>query len=240
MSDLINDMKNRFEAEQAIILYKNRRVNYNYYPYYEYYVALHGVFNGEIAEGRPITKEALIDIVSKFTPLLKDEVSYIPPEVIFYSHMNEFVVWTSPPQIRTLFFHKNTGIKTGKAPVPATLFAVKKKGLYVWALKENSRPILDTPLFHTPFYNVYPHGTCLGNMTVPKRDGIQTIKEWERLFFESAFTSGANPVLKGISGKELWASLIRSDKKDFPVKYLKPFHKKTVKDIPEILERRIR
>ena len=135
MSDFRDDLNNIFRAEQALILYKNEKVDYNYYPRHEYLLQMHRIMDGKIAEGTPITRQALVGLAAMVTPQIKDEAVFLSPEVLFFSAMNDLLVWWSPGGVRNLFFLKDTGIRSGKAAVPPTLFAVKGKDLHVWALK---------------------------------------------------------------------------------------------------------
>ena len=238
MGDIEEVLNNNYIPVEAIVVYERENVDYNYYPNYKHLVTRHRIVRGMIAEGRPITRSVLKNLVKMVLPNIKDEPCIIPPEVLFYAPMDNFVAWWVPSGERNLFFHKNTGIKTGRYPVPPSLFAVKNRRLHVWALRENHRPSEETRLYHTPFFNVFENGTCMGDMALPRENGIRGIEKWNRLFFESAFTAASTPVLKGISGKQLWRS-IRGMKGKFPSKHLAPYKVNRralkLKDLPEIL-----
>ena len=130
-------------------------------------------------------------------------------------------------------FFKIKGLKSGIAPVPATLFAVIKGRLHVWALKTDTRPTLTTPVYFPPYFNVFKDGTCMGNINIPtKSDPLET-RLWEDVFFGSVFTNESPPELKGFTGEELWGNLVNTKKK-FPVSCLKKWG--TLKDVLDNLE----
>lgn len=235
MSNSIEDLRRHFVAEKALVFYKNDVKGYaGSYGMPSHLLQMHDILGNELAAGSPVTMDALVELVSIVTPQIKEKVVYLPSEVILHSPINDVLAWWRPADVKTLFFLKNTGIKSGRAPVPPTLFAVHRRKLHVWALKKNERPGPDTSLYHSPYYNVFENGTCMGNMTPPRTEGFGSITEWESLFFNSYFTLASEPKLKGITAKELWRSLISEKKKKFPVSVLKPLKGK-VRDIPDIL-----
>ena len=235
--DFREDLQNSWEAQEALIIFKNRNPNYNCYPTYDHLVMTHRIVGGEIAEGRPITRQSLRDLVQLIMPMLKEDAVYLSPEMLVYSPLNDIMGWWTPASVRNLFFLKNTGIKSGKAPVPPTLFVASGGRLRVWALAKNERPSPKSTLYYSPYFNVYDNGTCMGDMKVPQTTGLQAMRDWEALFFNSAFTLAAEPELKSITAKELWKSLIEKNAKKFPVECLVPVKGMKAGDIANLIKR---
>ena len=230
----VNDvLKDKYEAFKALVFYKRKHVDHNYYPTFEHYLSLHSISGGVMAEGRPLSESDFTALISTVIPPAKEDAPFIPAEMLFYSPANKLYVWWLPAQKRHLFFHKSTGIKSGKASLPALIFGVKNKSLHVWALKTQGRPDPETPLYYPPFFNVSRAGVCLGDMKAPKNKGTNPIKLWEDVFFLSMFTSDHTPNLLGITGTDLWKALV-GKQKPFPIRHLRAYGQK-VKDIPKML-----
>ncbi len=186
-------------------------------------MSLHNIRNGKVCEGHPISKSDLNELCELVIPEIGTSVKYIPENLLSYSPVNRYgsMAWWMPSCRKNLFFDIK-GIRNGSAPVPASLFAIIKGKLHVWALKTNKRPTLETPAYHSPYFNVSEDGAvCMGNMKTPKRANPSRTRNWEELFFGSAFTNDHPPVLKGTAGEELWKSLIKTKADKFPNKHLK-------------------
>ena len=181
----------------------------------------HDIIGGELGAGKPISKQAIIDMAAIAVPRLEKGLSFMPEHVLAYSQVTGGMAWWTPAKERKLFFAKRKGsIKSGLAPVPPLLFRIDEGHLHVWALKENKRPTPNTKVFHAPFYNVTNGSVCMGNVETPREAEPENTRVWEDLFFGSEFTGEGEPQLKGIKGKELWSALIDSGKKTFPVEHL--------------------
>lgn len=234
-STLGEDLKKSFVAEQALIVYKNDGVNYNEYPPLAHVVMSHRIENGQICEGRPVTREMLLSLAQLALPIVTAQAAFLPENVLFLSQTEDLTVWWVPAQRRNLFFDSSTGVKSGMFPIPPTVFALKGAKLHVWAFKINRRPSPDTQLLTAPYFNQMGGATiCTGSIEKPKTHGVAAIKAWEQLFFDSTFTSAGEPRLKGISAAALWKSL-RGEKRTFPIDRLVPLKGVKVGDIPAIL-----
>ena len=176
------------------------------------FVTMHRIRNGEVCEGFPVTRRKLLNLFKRIQPSLKSDLSYLPENVLAYSPYNVVLLWWLPGGVRHLFFDESTKIKSGKAPVPPLLFRYNGIGLTVFALKENKRPLPETDIFHSPFYN----WGCMGNVRLPEKPGPADTKKLEDLFFRSAFTFHNPPKLQGTTGDGLWQSLVGSGKEQFP------------------------
>ncbi len=214
-----------FTARSALVEYRSEDK--------EIFVMRHDVLKGRLSEGAPVTRQALTDLCAAVIPEMSEGAGFLPPELLSITPGNELgmMLWWRPAHVRHLYFYKNTGIPSGPAPVPASLFMVKSGGLYIWALESDERPTPSTRLYHTPFFNS-DDDVCLGNVKGPGVAKPDAIKKWERAYWRSAFTLEGPPSLSDIEGEELWKKLIKEGRKKFPVKYLSP-SRKTVKQILE-------
>ncbi|OWL98442.1 hypothetical protein CBQ26_01840 [Deinococcus indicus] len=74
-------------------------------------------------------------------------------------------------------------------PHPPLVFIAGPGSLSVYALRENTRPTLETPVCHAPFWNIFPSGqVCRGSTTYPQACTPDTQADWEEVFFQSEFT----------------------------------------------------
>jgi PRTRC genetic system protein B len=114
-----------------------------------------------------------------------------------------------------------------KFPHPALVFAATEKHLSVRALPKDERPTTSTLLMSAPYWNTYEDGSvCTGSMHVPTSEvSCSVTAEWERGFFESAFThpSGAVRLTLFKGGIiPMWTSVLGRDA--FPDQYLVTAH----------------
>jgi len=186
------------------------------------YIEQYKANKGKLTEGKPATEESLAGLCEMFLPFLKSQRAYIPDNIVAYAPLREFIAWWKPAGTHRLFFSKKMGIKSGLAPLPPLLFAVKRKEILVWALKENKRPTPESIVMAAPFYNIYREGrVCTGNATLPDSASSSSISKWEDVFFLSEFSGDLTPHLKkGITPKQLWTKLIGGKVKKFPVQHL--------------------
>lgn len=200
--------ENMLEAKRAIIIYRNSS---------DSIITKHTIKNGTILEGSPLTRKEVVNLCKITMPRVKGELRIIPEEMIAYSELDKCMIWWREEKKEKIHFNPRTGIKSGECPLPAIVFVVKDKRLYVWAIKTNKRPTEETELYNPPFFNITASGVCMGNMKVPDKSDH---KEWERLFFRSEFTTEGEQNLKGIQAKELWKNLTGRKYKKFPYFYL--------------------
>jgi PRTRC genetic system protein B len=102
------------------------------------------------------------------------------------------------------------------------------------ALLEDQRPDGMTKLAVAPFWNLSDNGrVCTGSMRRPDNSAVATIPDWERGFYESAFThSNVGRLTRHEGGFEgLWSDL--ADKR-------KPFPLDTLIVLPQTLAQFVR
>ena len=74
-------------------------------------------------------------------------------------------------------------------PQPPLVWRVADGQLKIRALTENKRPEAKTKLAVAPYWNLSDSGTvCTGSTRRPERASVAAISDWERGFYESAFT----------------------------------------------------
>lgn len=140
------------------------------------------------------------------------------------------VMWYRPAMKKTLNFSASLKIKGDKAVhVPATLYLVVNKKLYLFALADSTRPDFKTKLYNAPFFNIYIDGNvCLGTAPVGRVRAKTFEREAER--FEKAFymaeqNGGQSEKNCKTPLAKLWAMLIQKQL-PFPSKKELIQHKK--------------
>ena len=136
-------------------------------------------------------------------------------------------MWWSPAQHRTLFFAEHSygaAPLNGRVyPIPALVWKVMGRRLWVRALAENSRPGAETALRIAPLWNVNDSGeVCVGTMRIPDNSGLDSIAGWERGSFEIEFThaSGASRLTTFRGGFIPLFQSLAGSKARFPSRYL--------------------
>jgi PRTRC genetic system protein B len=142
-----------------------------------------------LGAGTPVTA----GILDGLRELLDDApLTYVPPEVVALGR--DAIAWFEPAATRTMFFNARSDAATqafdGTAvPQPPLVFVARNRALRVFALRENARPTLATPLAAAPYWNVYEDGrVCLGSTTLPSSLEPAQTAAWTRSFFASNFT----------------------------------------------------
>jgi len=124
-------------------------------------------------------------------------LTYVPENVIAISR--NAIGWFEPASTRTMYFKPSTDSAVAafdgkRIPQPPLVFIAQNRALDVFALKENLRPTLGTPLYRAPYWNVFEgHGgkggrVCLGSMALPESLEPQATTAWSDAFFASNFT----------------------------------------------------
>lgn len=156
--------------------------------------------------------------------------TYVAPEILpenMLVRTPETMIWWTPAQYRTLFFgqHSEAGkeLNGKRYPVPALVFKVLGRGLWMRALEKSERPAANTRLKTAPFWNANDEGeVCLDTMRIPDGSGVETIEGWEQGFFQSEFTHayGAARLTSFPGGFLALCRHLAGSRKPFPVEYL--------------------
>ena len=215
-------MDRRLIAQHALVVYGYEKDARYEEPSccIDHYITKHRVDGeGRLLEGTPLSREMLRRICFLVMPSLQI-MEYIPDSVLAHSP-GTAVLWWTPGGQKRIFFTKETGLRSGIYPLPATLFLVLNKTLYTWALTATKRPEPGTPIYHSPFFNVYEGGACcMGNIELPENASPASTHEWERAFFDGACNGHIMPKLQGVEPRKLWKAIEK--KTDFPNEHLVP------------------
>ena len=193
--------------------------------------------NGNPINAHPLTeREARVLARALQTEKDKDKAflksNGILPTNILHINPSEkgTVLWYTKAQRRHLYFVNGLDIPNGMAYVPPMIWYANKNSLSVFALASDRRPTEKTPLYFTPFFNIYEDGkVCMGTVNVEIKNSASVedfIKAWEDYFFNSYFSHllGRNSPIKG-NCVNLWKDLIQTGK-PFPKEILKKNNKK--------------
>lgn len=119
-------------------------------------------------------------------------LQYVPPHVVAYSQ--SALAWYEPASLRTMFFRASGDQSTARfdgaaLAQPPLLFVARGRGLAVYALSKDERPVLETTLCKAPYWNIFDDDrVCLGSMVLPKQLEPRATPEWTAAFFASEFT----------------------------------------------------
>jgi PRTRC genetic system protein B len=124
------------------------------------------------------------------------------------------IAWWTPAQRRQMFYQHSEGkaadLNGRIFPQPPLVWRVADGQLKIRALIENKRPEAKTKLAVAPYWNLSDSGTvCTGSMRRPENASVAAISDWERGFYESAFThANVGRLTRHKGGFEgLWSSL---------------------------------
>lgn len=116
-------------------------------------------------------------------------IDFLPENLLFES--DSLVVWHTKRFIGDMWFRVATAPECLTIEWPALIFIASKqsKKLKVFATATNSRPTMDTKLYHAPVMNVDEKGVlCQGTATLPSVICTSTIKDCSDTLFDSQFT----------------------------------------------------
>ena len=148
------------------------------------------------------------------------------------------IAWWTPMCRRQMFYEnseqKAVGLNGRTFPQPPLVWRVDNDDLKIRALVENKRPVEATALAVAPFWNLSDDGrVCTGTMRRPDSATVSSILNWERGFYESAFThANVGRLTRREGGFDgLWNGL--ADKR-------KPFPLETLIRLPQTLAQFVR
>lgn len=180
--------------------------------------------NYELMAPVPMADSTMRNIANVFFKKDNGKISHdgLVGEHILYTFSRPgttIVMWWRPAMLRNLNFASSVVKVKGKsvAMVPATLYLLINKSLYIFALKEDERPGMKTKLFNAPFLNIYADGNvCIGTARVGTNTGTfeGEAERYERAFYMAEQNGGERKQCKTDLAK-LWPTLIAS-KKPFP------------------------
>jgi PRTRC genetic system protein B len=175
----------RFELREALLIYREGRRSF---------ITRHDVLAQK--QGSPIlgVAQPLTTALSK-TWLSRWAAAPQPKFCPRTSWQNQIgmIAWWTPRRRRQMFYEISEGkmrmLNGMLFPQPALVWKVIHGTLNIRALAENKRPDAGTRLAVAPFWNLSDDGSvCVGSMRCPESTSVASIEQWEKGFYESAFT----------------------------------------------------
>jgi PRTRC genetic system protein B len=221
---------NSVRLQTAILLYGSDHGNLSYATIHPVDVPSPDA-SPVIRAGRPADSTSLKEVCASLISSARIRSGLLSDNVL--SIGLEHVVWWSRPGQRTYFFNcreaegvVSVGKRGGTAPAPGLIFVAKEQSLWVYAVKGDSRPTLDTPLYHAPFMNVWDNSkVCLGSMPLPDATLAESVAKWEKSFWESNFSHPNHPKPLNYKGgiHQFSLDLLNGKFKDkYPERVLRP------------------
>lgn len=184
------------------------------------------IVNGQsiVKEGTLLSQKSLRDMAKSILNKKDTQLTVLPENILAQS--DDTLVWWFPASVRRLTFR--TAIEgleniSASVPVPATIFAVTHQSAYAICMAGNERPNGQTPLFYSPYLNVWDsHKICMGSTRKAKAGDVVA---WTNNFFASAFShsnyrSSASKLKRHGDRAKLWQDLVEGTIKRFPTKSL--------------------
>lgn len=183
-----------------------------------------------IQAGRPMNEADYSNMVKALSPKEQPSLSWVDPSILA-AGMGRLIWWT-PPMKRPMFFKTSEmaeGTFDGQAvcPVPGMVWQAFDDALFVYAVKGDTRPQKDTPLYQAPLFNVWARGqVCAGNAQAPRNEAKKDPAAWEHFLFGSHFTHPNFPekdrLVKGIEPVAFWKEMLATPPESFPEDVLVP------------------
>ncbi len=235
--DITDDFEKLYHPICALVVYEAKGIETDVYV--EHFDM---DSEGHPINAHPLTVREADSLVKSLRVEQEKESAFLKPKSLLPTNVlsldpdteNGTVLWYTKAQVRELFFVESLGIPNGKAYVPPMLWKASKSRLSVFALKSNRRPTLKTPLYRSPFFNVYDDGrVCLGTIKIDIKNSASVkefIQAWEHYFFHSYFTHviADSGTIKG-NCVTLWKKLL-AEGTAFPTDVLIP-HSLTLKNL---------
>lgn len=195
-------------------------------------VTIHTVARGPgryvLLPGKPASAPALHQLLSRFNPSIACQ-GLLPANLL--RHAPGELLWHCPSRVEPIFFQTSqselNAMSGKRVRHPHLLFHLSRRNLHVAALPDDRRPTLETDLLRAPYYNVSANGhVCQGSMNGPQEIRPESVGQWERAFFRSAFTHAHGSAFQitshpgGHAG--LWQERSEQPHAEFPVNQLVP------------------
>jgi len=196
----------RFELREALLVYHGNRTTF---------ITKHEVTPQQnaaptLGPAQPLTVAFIESLVRSLGGGAAAEV--FPENILAKS--DRMIAWWTPAQRRQMFYQHSEGkaadLNGRIFPQPPLVWRVADGQLRIRALAENKRPVAETKLAVAPYWNLSDNGAvCLGSMRRPESASVAVISDWERGFYESAFThANVGRLTRHTGGFEgLWSSL---------------------------------
>lgn len=208
----------RFELREALLVYGDRQKSF----VTRHDVTLQKDAPPSLGPAQPLTVSFVESLVRSLSGSSGAEV--LPANILAKS--DRMIAWWTPPQRRQMFYQNSEGrvaeLNGRTFSQPPLVWRVDSGDLMIRALMENKRPQSVTKLAVAPFWNLSDNGrVCTGSMRRPDGASVSSIPDWERGFYESAFThANVGRLTRHAEGFEgLWSGLA-GKRKSFPLNTL--------------------
>lgn len=177
-----------------------------------------------ILPGTLASKSGLLTALRALLPK-EEATSGLIPETLLAKEIG-YMAWWVKPGPRTVFFKCDElgGERSATVDLPGLVMMTGVDGWYVFAVKGKQRPTPNTPLYVSPFWNVWAQGKiCTGTAKLPEAGLRDKPEAWERAFFESYFTHPnireVGKLVKG-SSYAFWQQMLDGKFPKFPMAML--------------------
>ena len=195
----------RFELREALLIYREGRRSF---------ITRHDVLAQK--QGSPIlgVAQPLTTALSKtwLSRWAAASAEVLSENILAKS--DRMIAWWTPRRRRQMFYEISEGkmrmLNGMLFPQPALVWKVIHGTLNIRALAENKRPDAGTRLAVAPFWNLSDDGSvCVGSMRCPESTSVASIEQWEKGFYESAFThANVGRLTRHEGGRDaLWVEL---------------------------------
>ncbi len=203
-----------FELREALLVYRDNHTSF---------ITRHEAIVQKdapptLGPAQPLTVAFVQSLVRSLGGTVAAEV--LPENIL--SKGDRMIVWWTPARRRQMFYENSEGkaadLNGRTFPQPPLVWRAANGELSIRALIENKRPEGTTKLAVAPFWNLSANGVvCTGSMRRPDSASAAAVPEWERGFYESAFThANIGRLTRHEGGFEgLWSGLANK-RKAFP------------------------
>ncbi|UOE47890.1 PRTRC system protein B [Mucilaginibacter sp. SMC90] len=199
--NITNNISHNYTPVKAMLIYsKSNNDQEDEYGPEEVYVESYDIgHNGRPINAHPLSVKECYLFGEMLRSAKRSQNSFLkcrgilPPNLLYLGMEREgFAVWHTPPMERKLYFVESLGIPSAAVKIPAMLWKGSRESLSVYALKGNRKPLLNSPVFHAPYFNMYGDGrVCMGTVDL-KIDAFTCLEDfirlWEDYFFNSYFS----------------------------------------------------
>lgn len=249
-----------WRLSQAVLIYTS--TGYNVGPYATVHevhppgrteVRGRGHSTPTLGAGVPATKDACAALV-RALGVHSQLTGFTPPHLLYIGR--RAALWWRPPAPAIMHFNCTRsaagdqsrdaagaallGKCAGRSAQPGLVFGIQGHRWWVWAVRGAERPGPTTKLYQAPYFNVYDSGQiCIGTTPLPTTLGVDSLVEYERAFFGSAFTHpNTRRLVKGCPYR-LWRTMLGAGQigadDAFPEKTLLPL-KTTLREAARTIE----
>jgi PRTRC genetic system protein B len=215
--------KLHYRARKALIMYGEDNGSINLVTMHDVDMTSSGP---TIKEGVQATKTGLFTLFQSLSDHVRPKLKLMDEHIIAIN--DDAMIWWVPSQKRRIAFDADViGKRCGVVPHPPLLFWICNGDWRVAALTENKRPTGSSKLAVSPYFNVsdYDWAICDGTTALPRGDKKTEPSEWNRAFFESAFTHTRCDTEEGLikykgGHNAFWIDMLDGKFKTFPLNKL--------------------